>query len=128
VLTVLIISSFLLGVVTSGAICVYALRPTFRKSRIWTSVVAFGILGLLVPLGYIVVGSIRNEGAGTLSFVEWLWPTSIMLMAGEKGDPPAGVLIVFGAAVLSNVGVHGFLGLIVGGTWEWIRQATTGPR
>jgi len=114
VLRVLIISSLLFGLVASGAICIYALRPTFRKSRVWSSVVALGAIGLLIPLVYIVVGSIMNVGAGTLSLVEWLWPTSIMLIAGERGDPLSAALVVFGMAILGNVGAYGSVGLIIG--------------
>ena len=120
---VLAISSLLFGLFTSGAILTYAFRPTLRKSRVWTLLVAFGVLGLLVPVVFIVVGWVWNVGAGTLSLVEWLWPTSIMLMAGERGDPLSAALIVFGSAILGNVGLYGFVGLIVGRIWKWMRSA-----
>jgi hypothetical protein len=88
---------------------------------VWTSVVVFGILGLLVPSVFTAIAFVRNDDSA--SSAGWLWPTSIMLMAGERGDPLIASVVVFGMATLANVGVYGFVGLIVGTIWNWVRPA-----
>ena len=118
---VLIISSLLFGLITSGAICAYALRQKVRTSRVWTAVVIFGFLGLFVASVSTIVGLVRNGDSALAA--GWLWPTSIMLMAGERGDPISAMLVVFGMAILGNVGVYGFVGLIVGQIWNSMRPS-----
>jgi hypothetical protein len=51
-----------------------------------------------------------------------------MLMAGERGDPIPAVLVVFGMAILGNIGVYGLVGLIMGGIWHCLRPAQSDPR
>jgi hypothetical protein len=118
-LRVLIITSLLSGLITSSAICAYAVRRKLRSNRLWTTVVIFGALGLFVSSVFTLIALVRNDDSAFLA--GWLWPTSIVLLAGERGDPILAVLVVFGAAILSNIGVYGLVGLAVGWTWNWIR-------
>jgi hypothetical protein len=79
----------------------------------------FGAVGLLAPAGVGATALINNE-VGEL--LRPLWPTSFVAMAGENGDPHLYMVLLFGVAVLSNVGLYGLIGLIFGGGWTWIRR------
>src|SRR5258708_38107663 len=119
-LTALIILSFLLGLGTLFLMLVYAFRRKLRRSRVCTLVAIFGTFGLVIPFIFsaVAVNDHSSPSAGLL------WPTSLMLMAVEDDGSVLTNLFVFGMAILSNVGLYGFVGLIVGSAWAWI-QATT---
>jgi hypothetical protein len=90
-----------------------------RHSRVRKTVAAFGTIGLLSPAAVSVVSLINNEVGEALS--RPLWPTFFVLGAGEYGDPVMYIILVFAAAILSNVGLYGLVGLLVGGVCTWIR-------
>ena len=50
-----------------------------------------------------------------------------MLMAGERGDPIPAVPVVFGMAILGNIGVYGLVGLIVGGDMALLATGAVRP-
>ena len=122
-ITALIILSFLLGLCTLFLMLVYAFRPKLRRSRGCTMVAIFGTFGLVIPFIFsaVAVNDHSSPSAGLL------WPTSIMLMVGEGDGRASTNLFVFGMAILSNVGLYGFVGLIVGSAWAWIQTSTRRP-
>lgn len=117
--TGLILLSFLFGVATLLAMFLYPMRKRLRASWIWRMVVIFGAVGLLIPLIILV------DSFATLRSYRWadlVWPSSIMLMAGEGDNRFSTRLFVSSMAVLSNVGLYGFLGLMVGSAITGVRS------
>jgi hypothetical protein len=107
----------LFGVVTlSNMFALGVLRRGWQSTarRIFA---IFGTIGLSLAAALLAVSLINNEIGETLS--RPLWPTVFVLGAGEYGDPLWYVTLVFAAAILSNVGLYGLAGLIVG--WIWVR-------
>jgi len=121
----LIISACLcvLGLVTLFHIFVLVFLQRGRQSRIWKIVAIFGTIGLLVPAVLLPTSLVNNEIGEALARL--IWPTYFVLGAGESGDPVMYVVVFFGAAVLSNVGLYGVLGLVVGSVWTRIRAKRT---
>jgi len=97
----------------------YTFRRRVRQSRVRTAVVVFGLAGLLIPAG-IGVASLGNRLVPDPIY--YAWPTSFLLGAGEYGDPLWYVVLIFATAILSNVGLYGSVGLVLGGAWDWIRS------
>src|SRR5258708_1931050 len=122
-LTALIILSFLLGLGTLFLMLVYAFRRKLRRSRVCTLVAIFGTFGLVIPCIFsaVAVNDHSSPSAGLL------WPSSIMLMAGEGDRRVSTNLFIFAMAILSNVGLYGFVGLIVGSAWAWIQTSISRP-
>jgi len=79
-----------------------------------------GVFGLAGPAAVAVVSLINNNEAAEALVIPF-WPTFFVLGAGENGDPTLYILLVFGVAVLSNVGLYAIVGLAVGAIWAWIR-------
>lgn len=100
---------FALGVLQRG--CQSTARRIFA---------VFGTIGLSLAATLLAVSLINNEVGETLS--RPLWPTAFVLGAGEYGDPLWYVTLVFAAAILSNVGLYGLAGLIVGAIWVRVRS------
>ena len=115
---VLIISSLVFGLGTLVLMLMYAFRKKFRQNRVCTMVVVFGTLGLVIASMFSAVALVRNDDSASSAGL--LWPTSIMLMAGEPGDTFSATAVVFGMAILGNVGAYGFVGLIVGSVWAFV--------
>lgn len=125
-LRMLIAGALLFGVGTSVAAIAYRFRRKMHRNRLWTTVVLFGILGFVIASIFSAIALIRNDDSAMRAGI--LWPTSIIFMAGEPGDPISSLLVVFGAAILSNVVVYGFVGLVVGGVWKWVGPDQPQPR
>jgi hypothetical protein len=79
----------------------------------------FGTIGLLLAAALLAVSLLNNEIGEALS--RHLWPTVFVLGAGEYGDPLWYVTLLFASAILSNVGLYGLAGLIVGSIWARFR-------
>jgi hypothetical protein len=97
----------------------FAFRRKILKDRIWASVLFLGAIGFVISLVFSAIAVVRNDDSAFKAGI--LWPTSFVLMAGQINDPLWAKLLVFGMATLSNIGVYGFVGLIVGTVWNWIR-------
>ncbi len=53
------------------------------------------------------------------SFVMWVWPSAIMMTAGDMHDPPMLMqLLVLALSAAVNGCLYGVLGLLIGGAWE----------
>ena len=109
----------LFGLVTLFYMFVLGLLHRGPQSRIWKIVAIFGAIGLLVPAAVLPTSLLNNDIGKALARL--LWPTYFVLGAGESGDPVVYIIVVFGAAVLSNVGLYGVLGLLVGAVWMRIQ-------
>ncbi|MGO8796820.1 MAG: hypothetical protein ACLQLC_18515 [Candidatus Sulfotelmatobacter sp.] len=94
--------SLVFGLGTLLLMLLYSFRKKFRQSRVLTMVVAFGTLGLVIAAIFSAVALARNDDSAFSAGL--LWPTSIMLMAGEPVDTGSGTAVVFGMAILGNVG------------------------
>ena len=119
-LTVLIESTWLFGVATLCLMFGYIVLWRCRQSRVIRMISAFGAIGLLIPLTLTALDLIwHNQCIESAWFV---WPSGIMLMVLDSPtESVSSVVFVFGAAILSNVGLYGFVGLCAGGTWVSIR-------
>lgn len=117
----LIMLSLLSGLATVFLMLIYAFRRKTRTNRTLTIAVAFATVGFVIAFMFATIGLIRNDDSAFNAGL--LWPTSMMLGAGEGSDAFGSSLFVFGLATLSNIGVYGALGLFVGLVWNWI-----GPR
>jgi len=91
-----------------------------RLGGIRKIVAIFGTVGLVVPAGIEAVGLVNNEVAEALS--KFLWPTSVVAMIGEYGDPVLYLIFWFGVGVLSSVGLYGSVGALVAIAWSWIPE------
>jgi hypothetical protein len=80
----------------------------------------FGTIGLSLAAALLAVSLVDNEIGERLSGP--LWPTVFVLGAGEYGDPLWYVILIFAAAILSNVGLYGLAGLMVGSIWSRVRS------
>ena len=119
-LTVLIISAWLCGFATLCLMFSYVFLRRGRGSRVLKMVAAFGAIGLLIPSTVTALGLIRHNDS--IESARFLWPSSLMLMALDSPTESAlNTVLVFGMAILSNVGLYGFVGLCAGGIWVWIR-------
>jgi hypothetical protein len=118
------------GLIIAAVLCLCGLPTLFwmftygvlrrgRRSRLRTVFVVFGTLGLLIPAG---IGAVSLTNRVVPDSILSAWPTSFLLAAGEYGDPLWYVILPFGAAIVGNVGLYGFAGLLVGGAWNWIRS------
>jgi len=96
----------------------YAFLGRGRKSRLRATVVIFGTAGFVIPA---VIGAVSLTNRVVADPYLYAWPTSFLLGAGENGDPVWYIVLVFGAAILSNVGLYGSVGFVLGGAWNWIR-------
>ncbi len=119
-LTVLIISAWLFGTATLCLMFIYVFLRRERRGRVLKMIVAFGAIGLLIPSAVTALDLIRHNDS--IESARFLWPSSIMLMALDSPTESASnTIFVFGMAILSNVGLYGFVGLCAGGIWVWIR-------
>ena len=119
--------------ITSACLCLLGFVTLFymfahllhrgRRGCARRMVAIFGTVGLLVPAGVWAV-ALMNDEAGEV--LRPLWPTSVVAMIGEQGDPVFQIIVLFGVAVLSNVGLYGFIRLLVGGAWNWIYKNQSG--
>lgn len=109
----------LVGLVTLFDMFAVGFLQRGRQNRARKTVAAFGTIGLLIPAAISAASLINNEVGEALS--RPLWPTFFVLGAGEYGDPVMYIILVFAAAVLSNVGLYGLIGLLVGGILTRIR-------
>jgi hypothetical protein len=119
-LTVAIISAWLFGLTTLFLM----LRSVFiwrsHRSRVLKMIAAFGAIGLLIPSTVTALDLTGHNDS--LESARFLWPGSIMLMALDSPtEPTSNIVLVFAMAILSNVGLYGFVGLCAGGIWVWIR-------
>ena len=109
----------LFGVVTLSNMFALGVLQRGRQSTARRMFAIFGTIGLSLAAALLAVSLINNEVGETLS--RPLWPTVFVLGAGEYGDPLWYVTLVFAAAILSNVGLYGLTGLIVGSIWARFR-------
>jgi hypothetical protein len=109
----------LLGLITLFYMFAYLLGRG-RLGGIRKIVAIFGTVGLVVPAGIEAVGLVNNEVAEALS--KFLWPTSVVAMIGEYGDPVLYLIFWFGVGVLSSVGLYGSVGALVAIAWSWIPE------
>ena len=86
----------------------YRLTPT-RKM-----VAGFALAGLLIPL----VFEAKYELTGTeiLSQSVWLWPSSWGLMGLDRYSTTSEIIVGFGLATLSNIGLYAIVGWVAGVT------------
>ena len=96
----------------------YALLRRGRQKIGRSALVVFGSVGLLIPS---VIGLASLGNRVPPDFVYYFWPTAFVLGAGEYGDPRWYVVLVFSVAILSNVGLYGGVGFVVGWVWSRIR-------
>jgi hypothetical protein len=109
----------LFGVVTLSNMFALGVLQRGRQSTARRIFAIFGTIGLSLAAALLAVSLINNEIGETLS--RSLWPTVFVLGAGEYGDPLWYVTLVFAAAILSNVGLYGLVGLIAGSIWARFR-------
>jgi hypothetical protein len=117
----LIISSILLGAGVLSVMLLLALRQPLRQNLVLRMTVIFGTVGIAIPLLLLIAIILRNGFLYMIAIS--LMPSSFMLMASHFGDPVWTALLVWSLAALSNIGVYGFLGLIAGVIWKWVRSA-----
>jgi hypothetical protein len=124
-IVLLIISTCLclFGLVTFFYVVALGVFRRAHQSPVRKVVAIFGMIGLLLPAVLWAVSLINIDVADAL--LRPLWPTSFILGAAESGDDLWYVILVFAAAILSNVGSYGLAGLIVGSVWTRRRHAAS---
>jgi|SRR5579872_2724106 len=88
------------------------LNRTLRWNPVRATVTAFAVFGILIPLSHLFWQRFLDDGLADV-----LWPTSIILTAGQINDVPWEKSVVFGMAVLSNVGLYAVFGFVIGQIW-----------
>jgi hypothetical protein len=99
------------------------MQPIRQWSHIRTMVVAFATIGFVIPVIGLIGSAFTGDVSGSVGF---LWPTSILLMAGHPGDSWWVDVLVWGWATFTNIVLYGIGGWIVGGVWQMIHDLRTG--
>jgi len=86
----------------------------YTLTRVRKAVAWFSLAGLLACLVFVVKYALTRTEIVSQSI--WVWPASIGLGAL---DPPGSattpeLLLIYGLTILSNVGLYGWIGLLVG--------------
>jgi len=117
-LLTLAVSLCIFGILTVALTLSYAFSRRGRQKVVRRALVVFGSVGLLIPS---VIGLASLGKWVPPDFVFYLWPTAFVLGAGENGDALWYIVLIFGVSILSNIGLCGLVGLLVGWVWGWIR-------
>jgi len=115
---ILAVSSCLCGILTLVWMFTYSFLRSGRQNLARRALVVFGLVGLLIP---VLLGLWSLTNIVPPDRVYYLWPTSFVLGAGEYGDPRWYIVLIFGVAIVGNVGMYGIVGLFVGWVWSRIR-------
>ena len=117
-LLILAVSLCVFGILIVVWMFGYALLKRGRQKVVRTALVVFGSVGALIPS---VIGLASLGNRVPPDFVYYFWPTAFVLAAGEHGDTLWYIVLIFSVAILSNVGLYGVVGFIVGWIWSRIR-------
>ena len=114
--------------VITGFVVVFILVPhwAFRRYALTTRrkvAARFALAGLLVSLVFVAEYAVTRTEIVSRSM--WVWPASLGLAAL---DPPGSAttataaMMIWGLAILSNIGLYSWLGLLVGWVWNTAKE------
>jgi len=84
------------------------------------------ILGCLVPFALllaqqVLLGADPGRVSQFRSMWYYVWPTAVFLIAAADASPVV-MLLILGMAVIANILIYGFLGIIVALCWMFVSR------
>ena len=76
---------------------------------------------IFATFGFVTPMILFAAGIYATSSIEVLWPTQVAFWLVQPGDK-VWAWVILCLAILSNAGLYGLAGLMIGGIWDWIRS------